>query len=47
MTRDEEQKVKLTAKNLYKKLTEAKKELLVVDWYKDEQPRAEAKTAIE
>ena len=47
LTRDEEQKVKLSAKNLFKKLTEEKKELLVVDWYKDEQPRARVKTAIE
>ena len=47
LTKDEEQKVKLSAKNLYKKLTDEKKELLVVDWYKDEQPRARVKTAIE
>jgi len=47
LTRDEEQKVKLSAKNLFKKLTEEKKELMVVDWYKDEQPRARVKTAIE
>ena len=43
----EEQKVKLSAKNLFKKLTEEKQELLVVDWYKDEQPRAKVKAAIE
>ena len=47
LTKDEEQKVKLSAKNLFKKLTEQKKELLVVDWYKDEQPRAKVKAAIE
>jgi type I restriction enzyme R subunit len=47
LTKEEEQKVKLSAKNLFKKLTEEKKELLVVDWYKDEQPRARVKTAIE
>ena len=47
LTKDEEQKVKLSAKNLFKKLTEEKTELLVVDWYKDEQPRAKVKTAIE
>ena len=47
LTKEEEQKVKLSAKNLFKKLTEEKKELLVVDWYKDEQPRAKVKTAIE
>ena len=47
LTKDEEQKVKLSAKNLFKKLTEDKAELMVVDWYKDEQPRARVKTAIE
>ena len=47
LTKDEEQKVKLSAKNLFKKLTEDKAELMVVDWYKDEQPCARVKTAIE
>ncbi|MBR6436171.1 MAG: type I restriction endonuclease subunit R, partial [Thermoguttaceae bacterium] len=47
LTKEEEQKVKLSAKNLYKKLSESKKELMVVDWYKDEQPRARVKSAIE
>ena len=47
LTQAEEQKVKLSAKNLFKKLTENKKDLLVVDWYKDEQPKAKVKTAIE
>ncbi|MBQ9880530.1 MAG: type I restriction endonuclease subunit R [Clostridia bacterium] len=47
LTKAEEQKVKLSAKNLFKKLTEEKSELMVVDWYKDEQPRAKVKTAIE
>ena len=47
LTKEEEQKVKLSAKNLFKKLIEQKKDLLVVDWYKDEQPRAKVKTAIE
>ena len=47
LTKDEKQKVKLSAKNLFKKLTEEKAELMVVDWYKDEQPRAKVKTAIE
>lgn len=47
LTKEEEQKVKLAAKNLYKKLTEERKELLVVDWYKDEQPRMRVKSAIE
>ena len=47
LTKDEEQKVKLSAKNLFKKLTAEKTELMVVDWYKDEQPRAKVKSAIE
>ncbi len=47
LTKAEEQKVKLAAKNLFKKLTENKDSLLVVDWYKDEQPKAKVKTAIE
>lgn len=47
LTQEEEQKVKLAAKNLFKKLTEEKTELLVVDWYKDDQPRMKVKSAIE
>ena len=47
LTKDEEQKVKLSAKNLFKKLSDEKSELMVVDWFKDEQPRAKVKTAIE
>ena len=47
LTKAEEQRVKLAAKNLYKKLTESRKELLVVDWYKDEQPREKVKNAIQ
>lgn len=47
LTKAEEQKVKLAAKNLYKKLTTEKKDLLVVDWYKDEQPKMKVKSAIE
>ena len=39
LTQAEEQKVKLAAKNLYKKLTEEKDNVMVVDWYKDEQPK--------
>lgn len=39
LTQKEEQKVKLAAKNLYKKLSEEKNKVMVVDWYKDEQPR--------
>lgn len=47
LTQSEEQKVKLSAKNLFKKLSENKADLLVVDWYKDEQPLAKVKSAIE
>lgn len=39
LTKAEEQKVKLSAKNLYKKLTENKQSLFMIDWYKDEQPK--------
>lgn len=38
LTKAELQKVKLAAKNLYQKLMEKKDELMVVDWYKDDQP---------
>lgn len=47
LTQAEEQKVKLAAKNLFKKLTTEKAELLVVAWYKDDQPRLKVKSAIE
>lgn len=47
LTKDEEQRVKLAAKSLYKKLTEEKAQLLVVDWYKDEQPKSRVKSAME
>lgn len=46
LTKTEEQKVKLAAKNLYKKLTEEKATLMVVDWYKDDQPTERVKNAI-
>lgn len=36
LTKDELQKVKLAAKNLYRKLVDNRDSLLVVDWYKDE-----------
>lgn len=39
LTKEEEQKVVLAAKNLYQKLLAEKKKVMVVDWYKDEQPR--------
>lgn len=47
LTQAEEQKVKLSAKNLYKKLMDNRSSLLVVDWYKDEQPRAKLKHEVE
>lgn len=47
LTKAEEQRVKLAAKNLFKKLSDNRKDLLVVDWYKDEQPMAKVKSAIE
>ena len=46
LTNAQEQAVKLAAKALFKKLTSEKTELLVVDWYKDERPKARVKTAI-
>jgi len=46
LTVAEEQKVKLAAKNLFKKLSENKKTLLVVDWYKDDMPREKVKDVI-
>jgi len=39
LTKAEEQKVILAAKNLYKKLVEERERVMMVDWYKDEQPR--------
>lgn len=39
LTKAEEQDVILAAKNLYKKLKEERDNVMVVDWYKDEQPR--------
>ena len=39
LTKDEKQKVILSAKNLYKKLSENKNSLFVADWYKDPQPK--------
>lgn len=47
LTQAEEQKVKLAAKNLYKKLTEEKENVMVVDWYKDEQPRQKVQAIIQ
>lgn len=47
LTNAEEQKVKLAAKNLYKKLTEEKENVMVVDWYKDEQPKKQVFSLIQ
>ena len=46
LTKSEEQKVILSSKNLFKKLSENKSNLFVADWYKDEQPKAKVKDAI-
>ena len=47
LSEKEEKKVKLSAKNLYTKLMDNRSSLLVVDWYKDEQPRAKLKHEVE
>ena len=47
LTKAEEQKVKLAAKNLYKKLLEEKEKVMVVDWYKDEQPKQQVFSLIQ
>ncbi len=47
LSKTEEQKVILAAKNLYKKLLEEKDRVMVVDWYKDEQPRKKVLTLIQ
>ena len=46
LNNDELQKVKLAAKNLYKKLVENKDSLLVVDWFKDENTTLSLKRAV-
>ena len=46
LTKAEEQKVILSAKNLFKKLNENRNSLFVVDWYRGEQPKARVKNAI-
>ena len=47
LSQDDEIKVKLSAKNLYSKLMDNRSSLLVIDWYKDEQPRAKLKHEVE
>lgn len=47
LTKDEEQKVILASKNLYNKLMAEKDKVMVVDWYKDEQPKSMVLTLIQ
>ncbi len=47
LTKAEEQKVILAAKNLYHKLQAEKDKVMVVDWYKDEQPRKKVLSLIQ
>ena len=47
MSQADEQKVKLSAKNLFHKLISAKNDLLVVDWYKDDQPKEKVRKVVE
>ncbi len=47
LTQAEEQKVILAAKNLYQKLMAEKEKVMVVDWYKDEQPKTIVYTIIQ
>lgn len=47
LTQEEQQKVKLSARDLYAKLWENHKALMVVDWYKDDQPKARVRSTIE
>ncbi|MDE6806926.1 MAG: DUF3387 domain-containing protein, partial [Prevotella sp.] len=47
LTKAEEQKVILAAKNLYQKLVTEKEKVMVVDWYKDEQPRQKVRSLIQ
>ncbi len=46
LTKDEEQKVKLAAKNLLHKLKDDKPTVLITDWYKDTQTRFQVQAAI-
>lgn len=47
LTKAEEQRVILASKNLYHKLIAEKKNMMVVDWYKDEQPRKQVLALIQ
>jgi len=46
LTKDEEKRVKLAAKELYKTLCDKRKELFIVDWQNDPKPQALVKTTI-
>lgn len=46
LTKDEEKRVKLAAKELYATLTARKSELFVVGWYNDQQPKERVRSAI-
>lgn len=46
LNKEETRKVKIAAKNLYKKLSENSESLLVVDWYKDENTTLNLKKAV-
>lgn len=47
MTIEEEKKVKLAAKSLLHRLLKARPRVLIQDWYKDAQSRAQVKSAVE
>ncbi|PTI47987.1 type I restriction endonuclease subunit R [Staphylococcus succinus] len=47
LTKKEEEKVKLSAKRLYKSIKNEQSKTNVIDWYKDEQPRQAVKFEIE
>lgn len=46
LTKEEEQKVILSSKNLFERLNGNRGNLFVADWYKDEQPKAKVKDTI-
>ncbi|MEH7277133.1 type I restriction endonuclease subunit R [Neobacillus vireti] len=47
LTKKEEQQVKLSAKKLYEALLEEKNGLLIIDWYKDEQPKLKVQSKVQ
>lgn len=47
LTKKEEQQVKLSAKKLYATLIEQRNNLLIVDWYKDEQPKLKVRSVVQ